>query len=331
MTNDTNMWIVCPDEIWQDFTYNIIRYYNHNNTVHYLQVIMSGVGSVLNLAILFVFYVKQFNTRFDKLLSAYSFASLVVSIQYLTTCFVNFNFFTKVGFYMRIIDCFINQVFVSFCRILDTFLVYERIQIYKPEIKFLSKTSFTRLIIWILTVAILTDPIEVVVLINGYANQIHDKCTDTENIKNYLILNDLILRIICYSLVAFEFFFYLITDLILTLYLLKILKTFHRYKRCLRITACSQIRNRTVERNNTIIVIVLCSISTLISLAKFFTSSIPIKVFEINDDVRRFCESIIIFKYSINFFLFYFLNRKFRRSVNKIRKSCVCKKSRGYQ
>lgn len=315
MTNYS--WENCSEEILKN-QQNIITFNNHDNVItRYLRMIMSSIGSVMNLAVLIVFYANKFNTRFDKLISAYSFASLVVSVHYLINCFVSFNYLIKIGFFIRLLFSALNQIFVSFCRNLDTFLVYERIQIYKPEIKFLSKTSFIKLTITILIVAVLTDSLELVTLMDYYACIIYKDCKD-ENLKSYLILENKLLKILCFFMILSELLFYFITDLILTVYLLKILKTFYRYKKCLRITACSKIRNKKVKRDNTITGIVLCSLSTLTSLAKFFTTFERIKFFEISKVVYTICESFIVIKYSINFFLFYFLNRKFRRSVNRI-------------
>jgi hypothetical protein len=331
MANDTYpLELDCPTEIWDKYTHYIIYFYQHSRIVaHYLRLITSLTALILNLAVLVVFSMMKFNTRFDKILSTYSFVCFVASAGFFTTNFVNFNYFTTIGFYLRFFFHSVRHVIIAFVRCLDTFIIYERIQLYKPSLKFLSKTSCTKLTVLFLAVATFTHFHDYIIIMNRYAVIIDVECNATEQIKSYLLFKDKNLQTVCFSILVFEFIFYLVLDLVLNLYLLKILKDFHRYKNCLRISACSMIRNKIVERNNTIIAIALCLITNFLSIAlfveAFFNISIDYYRLELNKLVSNIIVYFIIFKYSKNFFLFYFLNRKFRKCVNKAaEKCCLC-------
>ena len=159
-------------------------------------------------------------------------------------------------------------------------------------------------------------------LMHRFAFKISKNCKATKIILSYLFLEKTAFKIFGYIIITSKFLLNFVIVLVLNLYLLKVVKTFHRYKTCLKISATSDLRNKTRERNNTVIALVLCFISTCLSFVSFFDSFFDMNL---GIDKNKFFELIyilidffIMLKFSVNFFLFYFLNRKFKKCINKL-------------
>lgn len=323
--------ISCPDGIYSNYTRHFIYITKAYTAWDYVKLCLGTIGCILNLIILIVFYAKKLTTRFERILSTYSFVSFTILAIYSLSIFFNFNFYTTVGFYMRVAFHSALFITISFNSFLDTYMIYERIQLYKPHMKFMLKISFVKLSLVILLLAVLVNIHETTLLLNRYAFHVIDsKCNATARIQSYYFQSHAF-RIICYVTLVSKFVFNLIVDLVLTIYLLRIVRHFHRYKTGLKILACSKMRSRTKERYNTIIAVVLCLITTVLSLItvidKFFNIQVELLVIKTSLIVFNIAEYFIMFKYSINFFLFYFLNRKFRKCVNRVARvfACCCR------
>ena len=311
--------IDCPDEIWSKFTFNFVYIEQNFDVYAYLRMILSAIGSLLNLAILAVFYAKNLNSRFEKCLRTYSLASFIILVISFMAKIVDFNLYTTAGFYSRLVLHSAYYVAIAFSRMLETYIIYERIQLYKPGLKFLSKTSLTKLSIQFLVLAILANSSDIALLLNRYALDIVKDCNSTEKFESFLFLEDDFFRFFSYFMLYLNFLVCLIVDISLNLYLLNIMKTLH-----MKISDTSEIKDRRTERNNAIIAIVLCLISTVFTIVSFFrnffTINKDLQISELNissDFVFKLIDFFFIFKFSINFFLFYFLNKKFRESVNR--------------
>ena len=324
MENTTSLGeIQCPDSIWSNYTHNFIYVYKARVPgMVYSRMALSLTGCILNLAIFVIFYAKKLDSRFEKCLRDYSLASFIILIIYFTTAFFNFNYYTTVGFYLRVFVYSTLYITLSFTRILDTYIIYERIQLYKPDLKFLSKLKFAKLSAIFLTIAILSNFNEIIMLMHRFAFKISKNCKATKIILSYLFLEKTAFKIFGYIIITSKFLLNFVIVLVLNLYLLKVVKTFHRYKTCLKISATSDLRNKTRERNNTVIALVLCFISTCLSFVSFFDSFFDMNL---GIDKNKFFELIyilidffIMLKFSVNFFLFYFLNRKFKKCINKL-------------
>ena len=321
----------CPDESWSKNNQNNIMYIIQDLDIYaYLKMLFSVIGSILNLAILTVFVLdaKKFNTRFDKFLRNHSCVSLMVLIVLFIKSFTACGLLTETGFYMRLMFSLVTYIMQSFCHILDTYMIYERIQIYNPKLKFLSKTSTFKLTFLIIILAILENLNEIPLLMNRYS-VIIQKCNGTETeFKNFIFLNNRYYEIFCYFLLYFEFLLKLIIDLILNVYLLKKMRLLH-----MKISDTSDIKNKVTERNNTIIAIVLCLISSCLTIVSFMHDFFKIKSNLLVDGLNvsllafKLFDFVLIFKYSLNFFLFYFLNKKFRESVNRLGRLFSCHKN----
>lgn len=292
----------------------------------YLQLILSSAGCTLNLAILFVFHGNKFKTRFYKLLKFYSYISLIILTEFFIISFTEFNRSIASGFYVRLFFHSLLYTIVTFSRTLDTFIIYERIQLYKPLLKFISKISLGKLVILFFTIAILANLNEIPLLIDRYNIEMDmlRKFNVTEKSKSSLFIKKRSFKAFSYFMLISKFLICFTLDLVLSLYLLKIMKSFHR-----KISDYSEMKNRKAERNNTIIAVFLCLITTTHSIGSFIHNFIYINNdldLSVFPSIYTFVNFLIILKYSINFFLFYFFNKKFKDCFRNKCRILLCNK-----
>lgn len=320
--------ITCPEEIYSNYTRHFMYIEKNRIAFDYATFSLGIIGCILHLIILIVFRVKKLITRFERILSIYSFASFIILAMYALSRIVNFNFYTTVGFYMRVLSHSALYITISYSSIIDTYIIYERIQLYKPHMKFMFKISLVKLSIFFLVLAVIANIPQITLILNRYRYQLIDNnCNVTTQIQSYSFESHTY-RIICFIILGLQYSFSKFVDLILTIYLLRIFRHFYRNKNGLNNSVCAKMTNRTKERNNTIIAVVLCLVSTFLSLItlmdKVFNIQIELLTIRTGLTIFHVGEILIIIKYSINFFLFYFLNRKFRKCVNRVFQVFAC-------
>ena len=309
-----------------------------DNTVHILISSFSLLGIILNSITAFIFiFSNNSSTKFLKFLKFYSLNSLGISLNDFS--FINYYLFTNNYVYI-INNKFYNEsnltpfivylnffvFFSTFSGMLDIFIVYERIQIYLRDLKFLRNKSAAIISFCVLLYSIVLNiPI-------GIAREICD--------VNISIESNVNITIYCYKLREFHYNnIYLISifvfnfmrdimnfiiEIILNIVLMLTMRRYYNNRMALNISNMNLFEFRRTDTNNAKIALFLNFISAFFHMTSFSTV-ILIKYFSFS--YFHIFSKIIILAYtsrhSMNIFLFLKLNKKFRRNFYALIPRCM--------
>jgi len=302
----------------QDLDFSMEKYhYDLKRAFTYANLFILVITALLNFSSFFIFFMNNFKSKFEQYLKIYSFISMFLNLSYLVEILVlglvNKNGWFHYVFY--ILMYFLIGIVYTFKAVFEFFLVYERIQLFNPRLKFCADFSVLTISLFILVFSILIN---------------------TLGIMRYTLKID-VLRGVNRIIKIFEKFVILIIEIFANVVLVVTMKKFYLKKKYLqnpgrrfalleRSSSAKRnkrpISQKKFKLNNVKISFLLSFILTIYRfleacwyLTKMLAyQKIPTCFRLIVNYLENF---LILSRLTFIFFIFYFLNRKFRSLVNQ--------------
>lgn len=300
---------------------NISMKRNFLGVLFVLSIIIGFIGFILNMLCVFIFSKLHLNFKFFTLLKIYSISSGLLNLNDFVMYLACAIFFEKfyLTYHASIYVCYVYVLIAvtlyTFGGIFDILIVIERYNMLSTGFKYLKNWSPTEMAFYSLIISLILNlpivlnrqPIKIPILNNSSQNvyfyNYANSALSTSKFGSLLINTSLAIRDVLTLLVELWFN-------ALTLYhLKKILQ--HKKK----IVQNNERRASTIYKsdgNSTKMVVIMCILSILVHLYTY-VSHYYSRDYNLNSKLIGVLGFFISnFKYSINFFIFYFYNNLFR-------------------
>ena len=329
--------------------YEIIEQKNFvfDRTYYFLISGFSMFGIIFNSISVFIFtFSKNSSTKFLKFLKYYSFSSLAISwndflysIIYLSSNLTVYSFDIKINTIdkkiqgheketvSRILVIYMNiwAFLYTFSGILDIFIVYERIQIYLPDLKFLRNKTAGIISLGVLLYSFAIN-IPVGIARTTYHNRISIESEDPIDIYSFGLrkfkYNDIFLLSVFLSNFIRDIISFLI-EIILNIILIVTMTRYYKRRLTINVQNPNSFAFRCTDMNNSKIALFMNFISALFHMATFsLIILLRYLSFDVYASITLIVGLIFTFRHSLNLFLFLKLNKKFRRNFYVLIPEC---------
>lgn len=285
-----------------------------------ISLVASICGIVLNLISALILSNKTFKTKYARYFRAYSINCIiyhiVYSIQITFEIIRNRSNFKEQFDYEYLYNALssLRVILSTFCGYLDTFIVYETIQLFNPKFKFIIKTGVKKTLIILFIFTLLTcSPLLVKI------NFSRETFIQTVTFEVFFLIAETFRNIISGVTI----------DIVVNVILYKTFKKFTRKKMSLasfeRSRHCLTHKNSFMKSDidNTKVGIITCLTSFLKRCFDFTLNGVDLLIGirknkpTIYDRTRASINLFYSLRIMMNFFVFYFLNRKFSKIVRK--------------
>ena len=306
-----------------------------------MHMCLSAIGVILNSLCVFIFkFSKNMEEKFLILLRHYSFNSLlfnfnVFMVQLVALCLPAFAFnWNETGIYF--IDNYsfvlyytyiyqnIWAILYTYAGILDIFIVYERILLYKPSVNFMRKQTARNISFYVFIFSIIINiPVIYSRQTKEYLLLLDDKEITVYRHGTRDLNENIIILVVTYLANFFRDITTCIIEITINIYLILAMFDYYRNKQSVlnranntdQITANNIIVFRKSDINNSRIAMFICFCSSLSHILVFSILIIFIfadfKVYII----YAYCIGLFfVIRHSLNFLIFLKLNKKFRRN-----------------
>ena len=228
---------------------------------------------------------------------------------------------TSLGFWLVFAIIRIYYIVGYFGQLLDIFIIAERIQLFLGNNRVKSKIMY-KVCTAVIILSVIVSVFESLVVVDSiaYINSLLS-CKRLTKYENMNFHKNELFVFFGFFFISLRFLSTFIPDLVLNIILLKCIKRYHNIKQ--RLSSTKDGRIKKSERNNSFIAILLCMISSLLSISlfllgvKYFKNLTKFVSFSQSYQYTLQYEILIGIRHSINFFVFYFLSKKFKKTVNK--------------
>lgn len=319
--SDDHEWCVILDK----------EYFTFEHITLLILIGTSLFGIICNSISAFIFvFSNNSTTKFLKFLKFYSINSMISSLNVFAYSLVYF-FLNRVVlkyngqiFFKNedtvIIHIIFYNIFVllyTFNGVLDIFLVYERIQIYLPNLKFLrSKSAGTISFAVLLYSLVINIPVNLSRTV--HQQRITIESNEPITVYYYGLRTFNYNKIFLLSILICNFtrdILSFIIEMILNVVLIVTITRFYKSRMTINVNTPSTFAFRRTDINNSKIALFMNFLSAFFHVTTF---SLVILIEYVSFDVYNYVSKIFIiifsFRQSLNFFLFLKLNKKFRRN-----------------
>ena len=300
---------------------------------------VSFVGIILNSISVFIFtFSHNSSSKFLKFLKYYSFNSLAISLNdflytviYISSNIVVYRIDTKwlheKKEFFQILLIYMNlwAFLYTISGILDLFIVYERIQIYLQDLKFLRNKSASVISLGVLLYSLVIN-IPVGIARKTYHNRISTDPEESIDLYSYGLrqfkYNDIFLTSI-FIVNFIRDIVNFIAEVILNIILIVTMTRYYKKRIVINVQNPNTFVFRRTDINNSKIALFMNFISSIFHIITF---SLVILLRCVSFDVYKIVTQIVglmfTLRHSINFFLFLKLNKKFRRNFYVLIPKC---------
>ncbi len=282
----------------------------------------------------FIFSCSKFKTKFETYLKIYSFNSIFVNFYFLIESILVICapklILTTYGFIYWTIHLTLSYINITFSFCLDTFIIYERIQILNPRVIFLANKSVYTISMGIIVFSLVTSSFQIMEDISQMLSS-NRGILENENIFFYKEITELSESI--YFKIVYNIFLFirlvitLVIDVVLNVMLIVTIRGFYKRRKYTLNMQERYSRNRQENR----VALIMCLSTAIFRLLDFMLVFL-INTYLKNGPYVRYAvafgilELLNTLKPAGNFFVFYFLTRKFKLVVKEILKR-ICPKS----
>ena len=299
-------------------------------TATWMFLILSAIGLTLNsiASYILVYCVKINRSRFWRLLRIYTFNCVLINLNDTLICILTLSLNEFIYYYRSqpyvssktysIYFTFVSQTTWSltytFSSLLDLLLVYERILIYLPSLKFLKKTSATSIFFGIL---VYTVVINVPIFMSREYGEFQVNFNESTSIgvyffdfKEYQYQN--IFLAIFYTFLSLRDILQLILDICFNTILIVLALKYYKTRKSL-----NKEQHQSNVLNNTKIAFIICLFSAIVQLSAI----IPLLAASLKASHEVYSKSAQLsgllngLKHTSNFFFLFTLNSKFRNAL----------------
>jgi len=309
------------------------------NSIRISYYAVSTLAILLNIASIVVFSLGKFNTKFDKYLKIYSINQVIINshiiVNFVLTYYtpgLQLNSKWNLGFWIFTIRVGFYYISMILNDLVDNLMLSEHLTLYSKNWKLCARTSASQLVVIVCLCSIPFAVFEVVqirgiikisnlALLNrfNFANNTKEFYSKLDSFQAPNLVTSEGFKVLENVYFILKFLLFMGVDLYMNILLVFSIKKFYKRIKCMNIRDSSN--RKKIKRSNIKIVLVMCLLANILRLMtilsrlcyRYLYSSSNGKSLRVLDEIVGL---LISTKSTINFFIFYFLSKKFKEFVN---------------